>query len=101
MHIAGEGDAKFTNVKSIQVEKTSYTLKKGSSVTLDPKAVLYDKQKKQLSNKHAKEFRYLSSNKNVATVTADGKMKAKGTGSCTIYIIARNGGCRKIKIMVT
>lgn len=79
MHIVREGDAKFTNVKSIQVERTSYTLKKGSSVTLDPKPVLYDKQKKQLSNKHAKEFRYLSSNKNVATITADEKVKAKGT----------------------
>lgn len=36
----------------------------------------------------------------VATVTAGGKVKAKGTGSCTIYVIAKNGCKRKVKIKV-
>lgn len=101
MHIAGKDDAAYTNVKRIQVKKSSYTLEKGKDVTLAPTAVLYDKKKKQLSNNHAKEFRYLSSNQNVATVTAGGKVKAKGIGSCTIYIIARNGCSKKIQITVT
>lgn len=99
VHVAGKDSVKYTNVKNIQVTKTSYTLKKGDTVTLDPKAVLYDKQKKQLSEKHTKEFRYLSSNEKVATVTAGGKVKAKGAGSCVIYIFAKNG-CRK-KITIT
>ena len=100
IHVAGKDSVKYTNVKSIQTGKSSYTLKKGGTVTLHPKAVLYDKHKKQLSAAHCKEFRYLSSNKKVATVTAGGKVKAKGTGECTIYVFAKNGCRRKIKIKV-
>ena len=100
VHVAGENSVKYTNVKGIQLKKASYTLKKGGAVTLHPKAILYDKRKKQLSAAHCKEFRYLSSNKKVATVTAGGKVKAKGSGECTIYVFAKNGCRRKIKIKV-
>ena len=100
VHIAGKDSVKYTNVKNIKLKKTSYTLKKGGAVTLRPKAVLYDKRKKQLSVIHCNEFRYLSSNKKVATVTAGGKVKAKVPGSCTIYVFAKNGCRRKIKIKV-
>lgn len=100
VHIAGKDSVKYTNVKNIKLKKTSYTLKKGGVVTLRPKAVLYDKRKKQLTTAHCKEFRYLSSNKKVATITVGGKVKAKGTGECTIYVFAKNGCRRKIKIKV-
>lgn len=100
VHIAGKDSVKYTNVKTIKVKKTSYTMKKGDAVTLRPKAVLYNKRKKQLSAKHTKEFRYISSNKKIATVTAGGKIKARGTGSCTIYVFAKNGCKRKIKIKI-
>ena len=100
IHVAGKDSVKYTNVKSIQAGKSSYTLKKGGTVTLHPKAVLYDKQKRQLSVAHCKEFRYLNSNKKIATITAGGKIKAKGTGECAIYIFAKNGYKRKIKVKV-
>ena len=100
IHIAGKDNVKYTNVKNIKVEKNSYTLKKGDTVTLRPKVVLYDKRKKQLSVEHTKEFRYMSSNKNIAVVTAGGKVKAEETGNCTIYVFAKNGYRRKIKIKV-
>ena len=100
IHIAGKDSVKYTNVKKIQVKKSSYTLKKGNTVTLRPKTILYDRRKKQLSKDHTKEFRYLSSNKKVAAVTADGKVMAKGTGECIIYVFAKNGCRRKIKIKV-
>ena len=99
-HISGKDSVKYTNVKKIQGKKSSYTLKKGGTVTLHPKAVLYDRRKKQLSEKHTKEFRYLSSNKKIAMVTADGKVKAKGTGNCIIYIFAKNGCSWKITVNV-
>lgn len=100
VHIAGEDSTKYTNIRKIKTKKTSYTLKKGGTVVLRPKAVLQDKHKKQLSAKHTREFRYLSSNKKIAAVTAGGKVKAKGTGNCTIYVFAKNGCKRKIKIKV-
>lgn len=100
VHIAGKDSAEYTNVKNIRLKKTSYTLKKGGTVTLRPKADLYDKNKKQLSAAHTREFRYLSSNQKVAAVTAGGTVRAKGTGSCTVYVFAKNGCKRKIKIKV-
>lgn len=100
IHIAGKDSVEFTNVKKIQVKKGSYTLKKGGTVKLRPKAVLYDRRKKELSDDHTSEFRYLSSDKKVATVTAGGKVKANGTGECIIYVVAKNGCKRKIKIKV-
>lgn len=100
IHVAGKDSVKYTNVKKIQVKKKSYTLKKGGTVTLRPKAVLQDKKKKQLSKAHTREFRYLSSSKKVAAVSAKGKVRAKGAGSCTIYVFAKNGCRCKIKIKV-
>lgn len=100
VHIAGRGSKKYTNVKKIRVKKTSYVLKRGGALTLKPEAVLFDKRKKQLSAEHTKEFRYISSNGKVAAVTAGGKVKAKGSGNCAIYVFAKNGCKRKIKIKV-
>ena len=100
IHVAGKDSVKYTNVKKIQVKKKSYTLKKGGTVTLRPRAVLQDKKKKQLSKAHTREFRYLSSSKKVAAVSAKGKVRAKGAGSCTIYVFAKNGCRCKIKIKV-
>lgn len=100
VHIAGEDSTKYTNIRKIKTKKTTYTLKKGGTAALRPKAVLQDKHKKQLSAQHTREFRYLSSNKKIAAVTAGGKVKAKETGSCTIYVFAKNGCKRKIKIKV-
>lgn len=92
--------ALYTNIKKVQVKKITYTLKKGASVTLQPRVVLQDPRKLQLTAAHTREFHYLSSNRKVATVTKGGKVKAKGAGSCTIYVFAKDGCKRKIKITV-
>ncbi len=100
IHVAGKDSRKYTNVKNIRLKKTSYVVKRGESVTLRPKAVLYNKRKKQLSVKHTKEFRYISSNEKIAAVTAGGKITAEVAGNCTIYVYAKNGCKQKIEIKV-
>lgn len=99
-HVAGKDSRKYTNAKNIKLKKTSYAMKRGDSVIIRPKAVLYNKRKKQLSLKHTQEFRYISSNEKIATVTAGGKIKAEAAGNCTIYVFAKNGCKRKIEIKV-
>lgn len=64
------------------------------------KTVLVDKAKKQLSDAHAKELRYKSTDTSVASVSKKGKITAKGKGSCIIYVYARNGYAREIRIVV-
>lgn len=99
-HIVGKNNKAYTNVKQIKLAKSKFTLKKGKTAKIKAKAVLVDKKKKQLSNAHAQEFRYVTSNKKVATVSKKGKIKAVGKGSCIIYVYARNGYAKKIKVKV-
>ena len=99
-HIVGSKNTKYTNVKEVKVKKTSYSLKKGKTVKIQASTVLVNKDKKQLTNAHAKEFRYASTDKKVAKVSAKGKIKAVGKGKCTIYVYARNGYAKKINVKV-
>ena len=54
-----------------------------------------------LGDTHAPTFRYASTNEKVATVDEDGTITAAGKGNCTIYVYARNGVAKKVKVKVT
>ncbi|MDE6760664.1 MAG: Ig-like domain-containing protein, partial [Lachnospiraceae bacterium] len=99
-HIVGRKNTKYTNVKAVKVKKRSYSLKKGETVKIQASTVLVNKSKKQLTDAHAKEFRYATSDKKVATVSKQGKIKAAGKGTCTIYVYARNGYAKQITVKV-
>lgn len=81
------------------MNKSSYSLKPGQTAAIKASAVLADKSKQQLSDAHAKEFRYATSNKAVAAVSKNGKITAVGKGTCTIYVYARNGYAKKITVV--
>ena len=100
LHIVGIKNKKYTNVKAVRLKKNSYTLKTGSTVRIKAETVLADKNKKPLSNAHGKKFRYASSNRKVAAVSSGGKIRAVGKGSCQVYVYARNGQAKKIKVKV-
>lgn len=83
-------------VKSIKLNKTSATLKKGKSLTL--KATISP------SNANNKAVTWTSSNKKVATVSSKGVVKAVGNGTATIRrkfffenIFPKSCGYKKIK----
>ena len=99
-HIVGKNNKAYTNVKAVKVSMSKYTLKVGTTVKIKAKTVLVDKTKKQLSNAHAKEFRYKSTDTSVAVVSKKGKITAKGKGTCIIYVYARNGYAKKVKVTV-
>jgi len=98
--IVGSKNAKYTNVKKIKLSKSKYTLKANKTATIKAKIVLVDKKKKQLSDSHAPEFRYASSNTKVATVDKNGKITAVKKGTCYIYVYAKNGYAKKVKVTV-
>lgn len=99
-HIVGKNNRAYTNVKRVKVSKGRYTLQAGKTAKIKAKTVLVDKTKKQLSDAHAKELRYKSTDTSVAVVSKKGKITAKGQGTCIIYVYARNGYARKIRITV-
>ena len=53
-----------------------------------------------LSDKHAAAFRYLSTDSKVATVSKTGKIKAVAKGTCYVYVYAKNGFGKRIKVTV-
>ena len=99
-HIVGRKNSKFTNVNGIKLQKNTFTLKTGKTATIYGTTVKVNRYRKQLSDAHAKELRYATSNPSVATVTAKGKIKAVGKGTCTVYVYARNGYTKKVKVTV-
>ena len=99
-HVVSDKNDKYTNVKSIQLKKTSYSLKAGKTGTIKAEPVLEDSGKKLLPDKHVAGFRYASSDTKVAKVDGNGKITAEGQGTCYIYAYAANGFAKKIKVAV-
>ena len=80
-------------VKSIKLNKTSATLKKGKSLTL--KATISP------SSANNKAVIWTSSNKKVATVSSKGVVKAVGNGTATITVKAKDGSGKKATCKIT
>ncbi len=96
--ITGGYDAKYCNAKSVKVDKSGLKLKVGAvrKIKASVKGVRSDR--KVLA--HDRQLRYYTSDRNVATVTKAGKVRARGVGSCTIYVMANNGVRAKVKVKV-
>lgn len=99
-HIVGRKNKKGTNVKKVVVKKSSFKLKRNKTAKIKGTTVLVDKTKKPLSDRHAKELRFVSSDPTIATVNEKGKIKARRKGTCIIYVYARNGYAKKVKVTV-
>ncbi len=86
---------KYGVAKSVKVNKSKITLKKGKKFTIKAKEVKKDKK-----IKNHRRIAYESSNTKVATVSKKGVVKAKTKGSCYIYVYAQNGVYKKVKVTV-
>ena len=98
IHAAGKKNKSVTDAKCIKLKKTSYVLAKGKKAVV--KASIVKKDKKRPIINHISEFRYATSDSKVAVVSKNGKITAKGKGSCSIYVYATNGCAQKIKVVV-
>lgn len=92
---AATSGGKYGNAKSVKVNKTKVTLKKGKIFIIKASQVKADKK-----IKNHRAIAYESSNKKVATVTKKGKIEAIKKGTCYIYVYAQNGVYKKIKVTV-
>lgn len=97
-HAVGKKNTTVTDAKKIQVSKSTHSLKKGKTAKI--KATIVKKNNKLPLFGHTAKFRYDTSNKKVATVSKDGKITAKGKGTCYVYIYAVNGCAKKVKVTV-
>ena len=97
-YTSGE-NSESTNPKSVKVKKRK-TLTAGTSFKLKAYVTKVNPDKKLIPSGHAKKLRYVSSNKKVATVDAEGKVTAVAAGKCKIYAVAVNGVSKACKITV-
>ena len=96
--ITGGYTSEQCNAKSVELSKSSLTLKVGKSETLKTSVKGVKSGRKVL--RHAKLVRYYSSDANVAKVNENGKITAVGKGSCTVYAVANNGMRSKVTVKV-
>ena len=88
-----------TNVKKISAKNLKLTV--GNESKIVATATPCNKTRKTIWEGHIKnQFRYYSSNKNIATVTEDGKITAVAEGKVTIYVIASNGVKKAVKVTI-
>ena len=99
-HVVGRKNKDNTNAKSITIEQPKVVLSVGATHVIKAKTNLVNKKKKQLGNSHAAEFRYASSNENIASVDAKGTVTAKRKGTCIIYVYSRNGLAKTVTVTV-
>ena len=96
--ISGGYDSKYCNPKSIKLNKSKLSLKRGKSATVKATVKGVKASRKLLT--HVRKVRWFSSDPAVATVNSSGKVKAVGKGSCTIYAITGNGLRASVKVTV-
>lgn len=96
----GNGTKNYTNSKSVKVNKTKVTLKKGKTFKIKAKVNKVNKRKKLMPKSHAPTLRYMTSNNKIASVNSGGKITAKGKGTCYIYVFAHNGVSKRVKVTV-
>lgn len=99
-YVVDKTNKKFTNIKDIKLSKNAYTVNAGKKLSIKPKSVLMDKKKSMISKKYVSEFRYTSSDKNIAIVSSNGQIKTIKKGFCIIYVYAKNGYTKQINLIV-
>lgn len=97
-HIAGYRNKTYSNVKEIVLNVSSKKMKTEDTFVIEAKAILRNNSKKMLD--HVADFRYVSSDENVATVDENGLVTAKRDGTCVIYVYAQNGYAKKVLVSV-
>ena len=100
LHIAGTNNRNYTNAGSVTTKKSAYSVKAGKTLKLAPSVKKADSKKALFPKKHAARLCYWSTNSDVATVNANGKVTGVKKGTCYVYIMAANGAKKRIKITV-
>jgi hypothetical protein len=88
----------YTNAKNLKLSEKSITLNKGEAAKIKATQTKVKKWKKLC--KHTALLRYSTDNANVATVSKNGVITAKGTGTCKIYVQTVNGIWKTVAVNV-
>lgn len=88
--------SKWGNPTGIKLSKKKLSVAKGKTAKLSAKALASGKD----MGRHGKRIRYVVSDTAIASVSANGKVKGKKKGTCTVYVVAQSGLKKKVKVTV-
>ena len=89
----------YTNPKKISVKKKKLTVGVGKTKAIKAKLKKFSDSRNYLNHVSAK-VRYYSSDRTVATVSANGRVTGVGPGKCTVFAVAENGLRVGVKVTV-
>jgi hypothetical protein len=90
-------DGKTTAIKSVKVNKTEVTLKKGETFKIKASETKENRHKKIA---HHREICYESSDESIVKVNAKGKVKGVKKGTATIFVYAETGHYKTVTVTV-
>ncbi|MCR5337417.1 MAG: InlB B-repeat-containing protein, partial [Lachnospiraceae bacterium] len=99
LHAPTEG-GKYTSATSVKVNKKKVTLRLKNKKKKTFKIKAKEVAQNGLKIAQHRAIKFISKNTKVAKVDKNGKIKAVGRGTCTIYVVAQNGVYTKIKVTV-
>ncbi len=94
--LAATKGGEYGNVVSVQLASKEAVLETGKTWGIEA-AVTTEEGKKFIEYRAIK---FESDNTKVASVDKNGVVTAKKAGTCTVYVYAQNGACKKVKITV-
>ena len=90
---------RYTNPKKISVKKKKLTVGVGKTKAIKAKLKKFSNSRNYLNHVSAK-VRYYSSDRTVATVSANGRVTGVGPDRCTVFAVAENGLRVGVKVTV-
>jgi len=88
----------YGKTKSISWSKKALTLKQGKAKKIKVKIMI--SKGRRFMDDHAARIRYISMNRNIASVSSKGTIKAKLPGTCTVYAFGADGIWAKLRVTV-
>ncbi|WP_051656802.1 glycerophosphodiester phosphodiesterase family protein [Butyrivibrio sp. AE3004] len=99
-YVAGKRSSKYANPKNLKVRNSSISLAVGESVKVEAVTQKDNNELKYISDSNVPKYRYASTDSSVIKVDKNGKIFAKAEGTGLVYVYAKNGLSKKIKVNV-
>ena len=100
-YVAGAGNSLKTDTANVEIKGDEvFSAKKGEVIKLSVIRTLNEENETDIATGKIKALRYVSTDKNVAKVSKNGKITAVGKGKCFIYAVSENGIRDRVEIKV-
>ena len=95
-----KGKNKYPNAKAVKLKHRKIERSAGAAHQVKAAVKKHHRKKQLMTEAHAAKLRYISDNKEIATVNRSGRVTAVSAGKCNIYVFSVNGSYKKMTVTV-